>query len=277
VVSGGLSLQVAQLLLRAATPERMALAVRDQELLVDELVKVSTYASVAAIVAYWVQRVDDEVGTPPPTEPVSSMYWSRSEIGGESHMHGTFSPVDTEIIEAELKRRMEQARRRDRAEGRRRRGLAELRAQALVDMAARSINAHGASARPLLQIIVGDDTAGHLCQLAHLRTFTGALRTAIQVRDRRCQHSSGCSKPAVDCDVDHIIPWAAGGVTSQFNGHSKCSTQNRNEDLGDDPTPQPERTITRQDETDAIATWRTRHRRNTTNTDDDCDDDESEN
>lgn len=87
------------------------------------------------------------------------------------------------------------------------------------------MNATGVTPRPLFQVIVGDETARHLCELAsgaivhptelvpHIdgavmerflfdgpstiisksnqRTFTGALRRAIQVRDRRCKHRSG--------------------------------------------------------------------------------------
>ena len=94
--------------------------------------------------------------------------------------------------------------------------------------------------KPLFTVLVGDDTFARLCELAngaviapdilvpHLgvadietilfdgpftviaassaRTFTGRLRRAIEVRDRHCQHPSGCDVPATGCDVDHIVP-----------------------------------------------------------------------
>ena len=135
-------------------------------------------------------------------------------------------------------------------------------------MATRSVNATGVSARPLFQVIVGDATARHLCELAsgtvvhptdvvpHIdeavmerflfdgpsviiskstrRTFTGALRRAIQVRDRRCEHRSGCRIRAGDADVDHVVPSRRGGETSQFNGRVECIPHNRLEDLQDD-------------------------------------------
>ena len=100
-------------------------------------------------------------------------------------------------------------------------------------------------ALPLFSVVVGSDTMDHLCELSNgivirpgelvpwitrsmletilfsgprtiisvssKRTFTGALRRAIQVRDRRCQHRAGCDTPAEDCHVDHIIPLSKGG------------------------------------------------------------------
>ncbi len=53
---------------------------------------------------------------------------------------------------------------------------------------------------------------------AHLCTFRVALRRAIQVRDQRCTHPSGCDEPAERCDVDHTVPVNAGGITDQFGG-----------------------------------------------------------
>jgi hypothetical protein len=59
------------------------------------------------------------------------------------------------------------------------------------------------------------------------RRFTGALRRAIQLRDRHCQHESGCDTDALHGDIDHIIPVARAGPTSQFNGRSYCTPHNR--------------------------------------------------
>jgi hypothetical protein len=58
------------------------------------------------------------------------------------------------------------------------------------------------------------------------RFFTGALRRAIQLRDRRCTEP-GCDTPADDCDVDHLVPYANGGRTDQANGKLKCPHNNR--------------------------------------------------
>jgi HNH endonuclease len=67
--------------------------------------------------------------------------------------------------------------------------------------------------------------------VSHKRTFTGALRRAIEVRDRHCQHPSGCDEPADRCDVDHIQPHSHGGETSQHNGRLSCWPHNRDEQL----------------------------------------------
>lgn len=57
------------------------------------------------------------------------------------------------------------------------------------------------------------------------RLFTGATRRAIEVRDRRCTHPT-CSAPAHRCDVDHITPYADGGLTVQDNGWLRCPHHN---------------------------------------------------
>jgi len=72
------------------------------------------------------------------------------------------------------------------------------------------------------------------------RTFTGKLRSAIQARDRRCQHPSGCTVPATKCDIDHILEWSQGGTTDQFNARCGCPSHNRRSNKRDpNPTPLP--------------------------------------
>jgi hypothetical protein len=58
------------------------------------------------------------------------------------------------------------------------------------------------------------------------RLYTGKLRRAIQVRDRHCT-GLGCDVPARYCDIDHIEPHAAGGLTTPENGRVACSADNR--------------------------------------------------
>ena len=57
------------------------------------------------------------------------------------------------------------------------------------------------------------------------RGFSGILRRIVEVRDRRCR--CGCGEPAELCQVDHVEPWAAGGMTCQCNGQSMCKPSNR--------------------------------------------------
>jgi len=143
------------------------------------------------------------------------------------------------------------------------RTVTQRRADAMVEMAIRSRTARpgGLRPRPLITFLVGCDSFARVCELAagtvitpgqivpHLadadietimfdgpervisvsrrRRFTGALRRAIEVRDRHCQHPSGCDEPADGCDVDHIVPYTDGGPTSQDNGRLECRPHNR--------------------------------------------------
>ena len=58
------------------------------------------------------------------------------------------------------------------------------------------------------------------------RLFTGALRRAIEVRDRHCTHP-GCAVPAARCDIDHVVPYNDGGPTTQDNGVLRCPAHHR--------------------------------------------------
>ncbi len=91
------------------------------------------------------------------------------------------------------------------------------------------------------------------------RTFTGKLRRAIQIRDRHCQHPSGCDVPAARCDVDHIVPYSQGGKTSQFNGAINCRPHNRDSTKHHHGTPREERQITDLDAISARLRWQARH------------------
>ena len=141
-------------------------------------------------------------------------------------------------------------------------------ADAVVEMARRAMAMPTGARRPmpLVTIVAGEDSLAHLLELSngqivrptdvapHLddalvqafiydgvhplgassqRTFTGRLRRAIQVRDRRCQHPSGCDEPMNRCDVDHITPVADGGQTEPDQGRLQCEVHNRHSDLHD--------------------------------------------
>jgi len=49
------------------------------------------------------------------------------------------------------------------------------------------------------------------------RIFTGATCRAVELRDRECVHEY-CDQPAEDCEIDHVEPWAAGGLTTEDSG-----------------------------------------------------------
>ena len=46
------------------------------------------------------------------------------------------------------------------------------------------------------------------------------------MRDQFCYHPT-CDEPAHRCEIDHIEPWFAGGVTAQENGRVACGFHNR--------------------------------------------------
>jgi Domain of unknown function (DUF222) len=145
-----------------------------------------------------------------------------------------------------------------------RRTAAQRRADALVEMAIRSATAPAGGRRPepLFSVLVGYETlAGTICELAngtmvtpgsllrwlerawvervvfdgpsrvidvgvHRRLFTGATRRAVEVRDRECFDPT-CDVPAEWCEIDHVRPWADGGLTAQANGRPACAFHNR--------------------------------------------------
>ena len=137
------------------------------------------------------------------------------------------------------------------------------RADALVEMARRSRAMVPGSQypRPLFTVLCGYGSFSRMCELAdgtivspsqvvpllgdadierivfdgpsrvidvgvRRRFFTGALRRAIEVRDRYCQHPSGCDVPAAQCHIDHIEPYSEGGLTVQGNGRCLCPVHN---------------------------------------------------
>ena len=141
---------------------------------------------------------------------------------------------------------------------------AQRRADALVIMATRSA-AMAPGARmpaPLFSVFVGYETlAGRICELADgtvispgslvpylsealverivfdgpsrvidvgvkRRLFSGATRRAVEVRDRQCFHPL-CDTPAEDCQIDHVEPYGAGGLTTSANGRPACGFHNR--------------------------------------------------
>lgn len=146
------------------------------------------------------------------------------------------------------------------------------RADALRLMAERSAAkpADATEPRVLLQVLIGHESVERLCELSNgtvvtpgqllpilkvadveriifdgpskvidvgvrRRLFTGATRTAVHARDRGCTHPS-CDEPLDRCQVDHVIPWSRGGLTTQANGQDKCRFHNL--EKGDRP-PRP--------------------------------------
>jgi hypothetical protein len=137
------------------------------------------------------------------------------------------------------------------------------RADALVEMATRSATMPegGTRPKPLFTLVVGAERFARLCHLAtgqvvapaavapwidqaqletilfdgvgkrtikatRKRRFTGIVRRILDVRDGQCTHPY-CDQPAHRRQGDHIIPYSAGGLTSQDNGQLGCGYHNR--------------------------------------------------
>ena len=295
ITAGDLSLDHLDLLGSACTPERAELFAEHEATLVDQCT-VLAYADAVRLVQYWCQRADDVLNTPAKERRAAkAAFYASSSLDGMVVLNGQLDPIGGAIV-TEALQRIEQELYLADLEAGTRRTPAQRRAQALVEMAHRSqaTPPDGRMPKPLFTVIVGDDTAKNLCELSNgtvlqpeelaqyfdtamletilfdgpstvlsvsrRRSFTGSIRRAIEVRDRRCQHPSGCDQPASRCDVDHIKPFHQGGVTSQFNGRLLCSVHNRNAAKRDkDPVIPAERVITRLDEYRARLKWRFRH------------------
>lgn len=138
------------------------------------------------------------------------------------------------------------------------------RADALVEMARRAgaVPAGAQMPEPLFTVLVGYETfAGRICELGdrtviapgslipwsdrawlervvfdgpdrirnvgvRRRIFSGATRRAVEVRDLECFHDL-CEVPAQRCEIDHVQPWSAGGLTVEGNGRAACGFHNR--------------------------------------------------
>lgn len=262
---GKLSLDVVDVLGRANSGRRRTLFAAHEAELVRSLLALR-YPDAVKVIEYWIAHADALLGEPDPPHEASTVYLS--QVGDRWALDGDLDAIGGTIVDDELSRLMRQLRLADQRAGIERTS-SQRRGAALVAMAQRSASAKGAGAnrRPLFTAHVGEGTVATLCELAngtvirpaqlvpwldaallevvlfdgpatvvsvsHRRTFTGAVRRAIQVRDRGCRHPSGCDVPADGCDVDHVVPAAAGGPTSQFNGRLECSTHNRHADRHD--------------------------------------------
>ena len=157
-----------------------------------------------------------------------------------------------------------------------RRSHRQRRADALVEMAVRAgtAPADGRRPDPLISVLVGYETfAGRICELADAtvvspgsllgwldqawierivfdgpsrvidvgvtrRLFDGATRRAVQAMHPEC-FNEFCTVRADRCEIDHIEPYAAGGLTMTGNGRPACGFHNRWRNRRPQPPPKP--------------------------------------
>jgi hypothetical protein len=280
------------LLAKANRPWRNADFADHEETLVEQC-RVLRHADARKMVAYWCSRADAVAADDRAERQRLAAHLNVSPtLDGTVVVTGTLDPIGGSIVADELTRIERELYLIDQRDGVTR-TAAQRRAAALVEMARRSATApaDGRRPKPLFTVLVGDETMSQLCELtngtvvtpgqlarwagdadletvlfdgpstvisvSHRRSFTGALRRAVEVRDRRCQHTSGCDVPADQCDVDHVVAHAADGPTSQFNGRLECPPHNRNSDRHDHgEAPRPTRTVDRLDEIRCRLRWK---------------------
>jgi hypothetical protein len=262
LASGALSPDHVDLLGRANHGNRSELFADHEATLVQQC-QLLRFPDACRMVDYWRQRADAEA-TEDEAERLHAARHATvaTTIDGVVDVRAVLDPVGGAAFKAELDRLERQLYLADKNSGNVR-TVGQRRADALVEMADRSRTTKpgGLRPRPLITVLVGETSFAHVCELSagtviapgqivpllsqadlervvfdgpdrviavsRRRRFTGALRRAIEVRDRHCQHPSGCDEPAENCDVDHKLPYADGGETSQENGELKCRPQNR--------------------------------------------------
>jgi hypothetical protein len=71
------------------------------------------------------------------------------------------------------------------------------------------------------------DSAGVVTDMGRKqRLFTGALRDAVMLANRRCTWP-GCNRPTAQCEADHTLPYSHAGPTTTHNGGPQCGPHNR--------------------------------------------------
>jgi hypothetical protein len=266
-LNGELSLDQVDVLTKANAPHRRGAMGRDETTLVG-LCRDLDAAQSLKVATYWGRHVDAAVGHETKQRDVANHLHASATLDGTVVVNGQLDPLGGAVFMNELQRLTDELRLADMRAGVDR-TPAQRRSAALIEMATRSASMppDARRPRPVFSVLLGDDSFRNLCELAngtvvstaelrpwittadlevvlfdgpstvltvsHRRTFTGALRRAIEVRDRHCQHPAGCEVLADQCDVDHIVPYAQGGRTDQFNGRLQCPTHNRRADLHD--------------------------------------------
>ncbi|MBA3802636.1 MAG: DUF222 domain-containing protein [Acidimicrobiia bacterium] len=262
LAAGEISAEQVDLLSRANQPWRDAVFAEHETSLVGHCRRMR-WRPLRQVVDYWCQGADSIAA-----EDGAAVLEHRraasigSTLDGETVLRANLPAVGGAAISGELAR-LERILYLDDQRTRRDRTIRQRRADALVQMALRSRASvpGGLKPRPLISILVGEDSFRRTCELAEgsvitpgqlvpllgdadierivfdgpdrvlsvskKRRFAGALRRAVEVRDRHCQHPSGCDEPASNCDVDHIEPWPISRRTSQVNGRLECRPHNR--------------------------------------------------
>jgi hypothetical protein len=211
------------------------------------------------------------------TESISGMYLGKMNLDpyAGSAIYNELVRLEAILFEADWAEAKERLG-REPTVGELRRTPAQRRADALLEMARRSASTPADAQRPepLITILVGYETfLGRICQIEggpavspgsvvhqmcsawferivfkpkgriecseKARFFAGGTRRAIEVRDRECSNDY-CENPHRRLQIDHIIPYSKGGLTTQANGQVLCAYCNRKRGVDEPPWGRPE-------------------------------------
>jgi hypothetical protein len=161
VVEGRLSIDHVDLFVRLCGGARFELFLQHEAELVATCAGLPLFDDARRAVQYWAALADDQLGRAPRQARPSALYQSRDHESGETTLVGRLEAVDGEIVANELARLMREVAADDRRNGVHR-TKAERRAAALVRIATRSSGATGVPARPLIEVVVGAETAARL-------------------------------------------------------------------------------------------------------------------
>ncbi|MDQ3311870.1 MAG: HNH endonuclease [Actinomycetota bacterium] len=265
LAAGEISTDQVDLLARANQPWRDESFVDHEATLVDHCRRLR-FTQLQQTIDYWCHHADAaaaERGADVHALARRCTVWRGED--GEMHVSAVLPKIAGAVVRDELNRLEQRLYRKDLGCGRVRTAR-QRRADALVEMATRSRRTKNGGREPvvLVNVLTGVDTFASVCELADgtvltpgevvpwlsaaeierivfdgpdrvmsvskRRTFTGAIRRAIAVRDRHCQAQCGCDVPAPGCDIDHIVPRARGGEATQDNGRLLCPGHNRHPD-----------------------------------------------
>jgi hypothetical protein len=271
---GAIGVDQARAIVAARRHRTEASMARDEAMLVAQAAQMG-FEDFNRALSYWKQLADpDGADAADEDRKASRNVFLEESLGGLWLGQMTLDPISGSIVAGELNRLEHDLFEADCSEARERLGrtarLDELartsgqrRADALVEMAARSgtAPADGIRPAPLFSVFVGYETLhGRICELENgtvlapsalmpwmdsayferatfslgnrvdvsvrARLFTGGTRRAIELRDRMCTHPY-CYEPAENCQADHIDTYAQGGPTTQENGRLLCGFHNR--------------------------------------------------
>ena len=273
---GKLSVDQVNLLTKVLAPAIEEVFVRDEQQLIDDVVRPHRVSEAQRMLDYWKDAAFGEVGRDRPFFNPDGRHWTAVRGFQDSvEISGRLDPIDGTEYLNELKALEQLEYERDWAAAREEHGdgawpgdlprtAAQRRADAQVQMARNSRACRQGryrQPRPLLTVHVGLGTLARMCELAdgtvvapgqvfpklfeadierivfaspsevidvgvRERFFTGALRRAIEVRDRHCTDESGCGVVAEDCQIDHDLEYCEGGLTTQANGRCRCAFHN---------------------------------------------------